>query len=285
MGTGSFNVAKRVGDFCQLQLGGQWVFIGVFGLFGVCTFGRTRVWVNRQLVHVEVEHAFAAVSSVGGGFHDDGNLRHNRFGSDWRWGSFGRWLGGRNLQFNVVVNREVHACIHFRLNGGRGGRGRQRLFVFFGLLRDAKVNIQRAAVARVLRLHRWRQRHCVGAKAGTLRSSRGRWGCRCTARFVERVGGVKLSAEGGDGFPVNAMPLRDGVGFVGYVFECAGVAPLAVNLGEFAVDGSAARLCDESLGEDFFGLHVATISQVDISLCHGVDVASSVKLAGRINHG
>ena len=51
------------------------------------------------------------------------------------------------------------------------------------------------------------------------------------------------------------------------------------------MDGDAAGADADGFLEDFLGLQVAPIGEVDIGFCHRVDIAGGIKLARRIHHG
>ena len=65
----------------------------------------------------------------------------------------------------------------------------------------------------------------------------------------------------------------------------AGIAALGIDGGQVLMDGDAARLRTQGFLEDFLGLHVAAIGQVNVGFGDRVDVASGVQLAGRVSHG
>ena len=65
------------------------------------------------------------------------------------------------------------------------------------------------------------------------------------------------------------------------------VTPLGKKFEQFLVNGNALRGCPQRILQDFLGLQVASVGQVDIGFGHRVDVvnANALKLAGCGDHG
>ena len=71
----------------------------------------------------------------------------------------------------------------------------------------------------------------------------------------------------------------------GNVFQRGGVAPLGIDFSQLAMHGNPGGMRQQGFFQNFFGLHVAAIGQIDVGLGHGIHIARRVKLAGRIGHG
>ena len=83
--------------------------------------------------------------------------------------------------------------------------------------------------------------------------------------------------------PFRACALGQLEGLRGNVFKALGVVALGKNFQQFFVNGHARRVAAQSFFQNFFGLQVASVSQVNIRFGHGVDIISRVELAVRIH--
>ena len=78
--------------------------------------------------------------------------------------------------------------------------------------------------------------------------------------------------------------MRQAIGLGGDQFEGLGITALRVDFQQLAVDGDALRVGPHRFLEDFLGLQIASVGQVDVRFRDRVDVASSIELARRIHH-
>ena len=104
------------------------------------------------------------------------------------------------------------------------------------------------------------------------------------AGLVQRVVGVDAQTQFLRLRPVLAFTPRQAVHLRGQQFEALGVAPLGVDLEQLGADGHALRRGAHGLLQDFLGLQVAPVGQVDVGLGHRIDIADGVELAQRIAH-
>ena len=85
--------------------------------------------------------------------------------------------------------------------------------------------------------------------------------------------------------PLGARIAGQFEGRLGDAFKTLQVASLCIDLKQLEVDGNTAWVRAQCFLEDFLGLQVATVGQVDVGLGHGVNIISRIKLAGGVNHG
>ena len=85
--------------------------------------------------------------------------------------------------------------------------------------------------------------------------------------------------------PLGAKALRQVKGFQRHVLESLAVAALGINFKQLGMNGHALRTGAHGLLEDFLGLQVASVGEVDIGFGYRVHIAGGVKLAGGIDQG
>ena len=107
---------------------------------------------------------------------------------------------------------------------------------------------------------------------------------RCAARLVQRVLGVDLGAHLLCLGPVLAGTARQCKQLGRQQLETLGVAALRIDLEQLGPNGHALGGAAHRLLQDFFGLKVAAVGEVDIGFGDRIDVPDRVELAERIAH-
>ena len=130
---------------------------------------------------------------------------------------------------------------------------------------------------------------CGGTGKGVGKPSWGRAFLFCSlgasAGLIQGVGWLQRAAQIRDTSPFGALSVGELEYFSGDGLECFAILSFGVNLGELDMDGHALGVVAQSFFEDFLGLHIAAIRQIDICFGHRVDVAARVELARRVRHG
>jgi hypothetical protein len=101
---------------------------------------------------------------------------------------------------------------------------------------------------------------------------------------VQRIARIDLQPQAGDLLPHRAPAAGQGLRLAGQRLEGARVVATGQDLEQLGVNGHALRRGPQRFAQDFFGLQVAAVGQVDIGLGHRIDIARRVDLAGRVHH-
>ena len=104
------------------------------------------------------------------------------------------------------------------------------------------------------------------------------------ARLVELVVGVDLQAQRLRLGPVGTHALGQRIELRGQQFEALGVAALGIHLQQLGAHRQPVGRGAHGFLEDFLGLQIPAVGQVDIGLGHRVDIADGVELAERVAH-
>ena len=107
---------------------------------------------------------------------------------------------------------------------------------------------------------------------------------RRAAGAVHRVVGVDLRAELLRLGPLLALAARQREELRREQLEALDVAPLGVDLEQLGADREALGVAAHRLLEDFLGLQVAAVGEVDVGLGDRIDVADRVELRQRVGH-
>ena len=100
--------------------------------------------------------------------------------------------------------------------------------------------------------------------------------------LVQRIVRVELLTQRLSPGPVFANTVAHRMELGREQLECFAVAPLGVELQQLDANRHPVRCVAQSLLEDFLGLQVAPVGQVDIGLGHWIDIADRIDLAQRI---
>src|ERR1035438_5912896 len=99
-----------------------------------------------------------------------------------------------------------------------------------------------------------------------------------TASVIERVVRIDLRPELLRLGPLLAFAARQGEELRREQLEALDVAPLRVDLEQFGPDRQALRIAAHRLLEDFLGLKVAAVGEIDVGLRHRVDITDGIEL-------
>jgi len=98
-------------------------------------------------------------------------------------------------------------------------------------------------------------------------------------RQIQRVGRIELAAHRRSVCPFRRRSANLRQHLFSNGLEAMGVLTIGVNFHQLQSNGLALRMLLQCLAQDFFGLHVATVGDVDIGLCDRVDFIALVAAA------